>query len=635
MFVLSLMFVSLQNEVNAQICTGSLGDPIINITFGAGANPGAALTAATTNYQYHPADCPSDGFYTLRTSTTACFGDTWHSITDHTGNVNGYFMLINASVQPSAFYLDTVRGLCGNTTYEFAAWVLNILKPSACGAVGIQPNLTFRMERTDGTILQQYNSNNIPGTATPQWRQFGFFFTTPPNATDVVLRIINNSQGGCGNDLALDDITFRPCGPQISTNIQGEATNNASVCEGVARSYTFNGNVSVGFNNPVVQWQESVNSGGWTDIPGATSVSYTRSFPANTQTGIYSFRMAAAEAGNMASAQCRVASQPMTVVVQANPVLTVGSNSPVCAGSTVQLTSNSTSAVWSGPGGFSATGANTLLSNATPAQSGRYIITSTTGSCTKTDSVNVMVNPSPDVRTIAGVTFCANDTVTIIVSGAPTYAWLPTTNIRQINDSTFLFSPPDTTQYVVTGTNAFGCRDSAMVDLFVTPIPTVNAGPDKVVVTGMGSPINASATGNNLRYLWWPSLYLNSDSVLRPLVTPAADMQYYFMAISDNGCVSAIDTLSVRVLPKLSVPNAFSPNGDGINDIWRMPALQSYPGSVVEVYDRYGRTIFRSKSFTAWDGLHNSKPVPVGTYYYIVTLPFGFPPMTGALTILR
>src|SRR5690349_210843 len=123
----------------AQLCTGSLGDPVIHITFGSGNNPGPPLRAATTYYTYVSTDCPNDGSYTVRNSTSGCFGSTWYDVLlDHTPNdTNGYFMLVNASYQPGDFYVDTVKGLCGSTTYEFAAWIMNVLRPSACGFNGI------------------------------------------------------------------------------------------------------------------------------------------------------------------------------------------------------------------------------------------------------------------------------------------------------------------------------------------------------------------------------------------------------------------------------------------------------------------------------------------------------------------
>ena len=153
-------FICLQ--LQAQQCQGSLGDPIINYTFGSGTNPGAPLSAATTAYQYKNGDCPPDGFYTIITNTNSCFGNTWHTITaDHTGNnTNGYFMLVNAKIEPIAFFIDTVRGLCSNTTFQFSAWIANVLKPSACNSNGIQPNITFSIEKLDGTVLQTFNTNN-------------------------------------------------------------------------------------------------------------------------------------------------------------------------------------------------------------------------------------------------------------------------------------------------------------------------------------------------------------------------------------------------------------------------------------------------------------------------------------------
>jgi len=130
-FIIFFLTITAFNHCYSQLCQGSLGDPIVNNTFGSGSNPGPPLTAATTTYQYVANDCPNDGFYTVRNNTSSCFGNTWHSFTsDHTGDPNGYFMLVNASVQPGAFYLDTVRGLCGNTTYEFAAWIMNLILPS-------------------------------------------------------------------------------------------------------------------------------------------------------------------------------------------------------------------------------------------------------------------------------------------------------------------------------------------------------------------------------------------------------------------------------------------------------------------------------------------------------------------------
>src|SRR6266705_3371336 len=107
------------NETFAQLCNGSLGDPVVNITFGSGANPGPPLYSLM-NYTYAGNDCPPDGSYTVANSTSNCFGFTWHNVPeDHTpGDVNGYMMVVNASFNPGDFFVKTVDGLCPSTTYE-------------------------------------------------------------------------------------------------------------------------------------------------------------------------------------------------------------------------------------------------------------------------------------------------------------------------------------------------------------------------------------------------------------------------------------------------------------------------------------------------------------------------------------
>src|SRR5579871_2684758 len=261
-FVLSISFIFLFSSlINAQLCSGSLGDPVVHFTFGAGSNPGPPLPGTITNYQYVNSNCPNDGQYTLANSTANCFGNTWITLTqDHTGDPNGYFMLTNASINRDDFYIDTIRGLCAGTTYEFAAWIVNILKPDACNGTGIEPNLTFNIETPDGTVLSYYNTGFIKATGFASWQQYGFYFTTPPNQPTIVLRIRNDAPGGCGNDLALDDITFRPCGPLVLASSSGSTSDTVNLCDyDNTTTLTFNASVSAGYNNPLYQWQISTD----------------------------------------------------------------------------------------------------------------------------------------------------------------------------------------------------------------------------------------------------------------------------------------------------------------------------------------------------------------------------------------
>ncbi|MEI9943074.1 MAG: hypothetical protein WDN26_02535 [Chitinophagaceae bacterium] len=249
----------------------------VNITFSAGSN---FNYKAPDSYIYTSSTCPNDGYYTITGATSNCF-NAWHTITnDHTGG--GNFLLVNATYDPGDFFVSTVTDLCPGTTYEFAAWIMNVIKQFG----SILPDITFSIETPGGTVLQSFNTGGIPVASIPEWKQYGFFFTTPATNAAIVLRMKNNAPGGIGNDIAMDDITFRPCGSKIDAAVTGNATDTVNVCEGNTNSYTFNSNGSAGYISPLYQWQLSSDKGiTWKDIAGATSLSYLR--PATASPGNY------------------------------------------------------------------------------------------------------------------------------------------------------------------------------------------------------------------------------------------------------------------------------------------------------------------------------------------------------------
>lgn len=637
------------NSAVAQLCQGSLGDPIVNITFGAGPNPGSPLTAATTSYQYVANDCPNDGFYTVRNNTTNCFNNSWFSVTaDHTGGGNGYFMLVNASVQPSAFYLDTVKGLCSNTTYEFAAWVLNVLQASACNSNGNQPNLTFTIEKTDGTILQSYNTGNISNGFSPVWRQYGFFFATPPGVVDVVLRIYNNAPGGCGNDLALDDITFRPCGPLVSASIAGTPSLTDTLCQGTSRSYTFTSTVSPGFSNPAYQWEESFNGSAWTDIAGATFVNYNKSFTANSATGTYSYRLTAAENGNIGSAKCRVSSQALTISLAPKPMVTYTQTSPVCEGGSWQLLLSSAETNYlfamSGPQGRNWNG--TCCGNSFPVgidtlkltDAGAYYITNTSSfGCVLYDTVNLLVNARPIAQTsFAAVSICAGKSVQLSGSGGISYKWIPANDLSSATIANPVANPADTTLYKLVVYNQAGCSDTTAVKVNVAERPLANAGPDKTIFAGGSVQLAGSVSGQDISYAWLPASTLNNPLLLRPTVNPLQDADYTLNVISNAGCGSASDKVHVYVYKDFYIPNAFSPNNDGINDTWNIPAINAFPEYEVTIYNRYGQAVYHVvNNFIPWDGSFKNIPQAAGAYVYVIKIKEDYRLYKGSLLMIR
>ncbi|MBI1342717.1 MAG: T9SS type B sorting domain-containing protein [Terrimonas sp.] len=326
-FIFIGFLFGISSATSGQLCNGSLGDPVVNITFGNGVSGNTGYTP-TNAYTYTSSTCPDDGYYTITKQTSGCFGSSWHTIhNDHTGG--GAFMLVNASYTPGDFFVTTVADLCPNTTYEFASWIMNVLNRS-----GIRPNITFSIETPSGSILQQFSTGDIPETYTPQWKQYGFYFTTPVNNPVIVLRMTNNAPGGNGNDLALDDITFRPCGPTITSAIVGYS-DTVDICEGNTNLYTFTSDVSSAYIDPAYQWQVSVDTGKtWTDIPGANAITYLRQA---TGAGTYWYRLAVTEQSSVSITSCRIASNNVVINVHAKPFVSAGPDRVIFTGDSVKI----------------------------------------------------------------------------------------------------------------------------------------------------------------------------------------------------------------------------------------------------------------------------------------------------------
>src|SRR6185295_10260752 len=167
-------------------------------------------------------------------------------------------------------------------------------------------------------------------------KQYGFFFTTPPNNPNIVLRMTNNSPGGYGNDLALDDITFRPCGPTMSASISGNI-DTIKICEDDTGIQAINGTVSTGFQSPVYQWQVSANKGKtWKDIPGATDISFQGPL-VSSPAGLYWYRLTVVESTVAGLMACRIASNGVPVIVHPKPFVSAGPDRVILPGISATL----------------------------------------------------------------------------------------------------------------------------------------------------------------------------------------------------------------------------------------------------------------------------------------------------------
>jgi gliding motility-associated-like protein len=321
--VIAVLFFFL--PAGSQVCQGSFGDPVVNMNFAPNVR---GAEAYAPGYTYTSNVCPNDGFYTVTNTIGNCFNNVWVLTNDHTGDGSG-FMLVNASYTPGDFFLTSITNLCPGTTYEFAAWITNVMAPPT----GIRPNITFKIETLSGAVLQQFSTGDIDIIG--QWQKYGLFFTTPSDNPVIVLRMTNNAPGGYGNDLAIDDITFRPCGPVVQAGIQGYG-DTVEICEGNQASYTFGATVSSGYQSPAYQWQVSTDSGfTWRDIPGATVPVFQR-LP-TAAPGKYFYRLTVIDVRVAGLTHCRIASNGVLIHVHPKPVVDAGRDRIMLGGRGITL----------------------------------------------------------------------------------------------------------------------------------------------------------------------------------------------------------------------------------------------------------------------------------------------------------
>jgi gliding motility-associated-like protein len=176
---------------------------------------------------------------------------------------------------------------------------------------------------------------------------------------------------------------------------------------------------------------------------------------------------------------------------------------------------------------------------------------------------------------------------------------------------------------------------SNYIKIRVDEVPVTRMRPDTVIFLGSSIRLNTIITNRVDTFRWSPAATLDNYTIVSPLATPIATTTYKLIATTIGGCKAA-GQVTISTITQVVVSNAFSPNGDGINDTWNIPGLSAYSDCKVEVYNRYGQLVFASRGYTnRWDGTSNGKPLPVGTYYYIININSLNDTRKGAITILR
>lgn len=209
-YIILLLLVGFKIQAQQSNCV--FKDPVFKIDFGTSGNIPGVNIFPLPNYRAVESTCPEDGDYSFVSKTSGCFNDDWHTFNeDHTpGDKDGRMMLVNASPEGGVFFNTIINGLNGNTTYQLTSSLVNVCRISG-GCAPLPPDIIMKLQTPASQTIISFHTGLLSQNAVAQWKVYSGMFTTPANTTTIILTMEDITQGGCGNDFALDDITLREC----------------------------------------------------------------------------------------------------------------------------------------------------------------------------------------------------------------------------------------------------------------------------------------------------------------------------------------------------------------------------------------------------------------------------------------
>ena len=316
-------------------------------------------------------------------------------------------------------------------------------------------------------------------------------------------------------------------------------------------------------------------------------------------------------------------------LIHPKPVVYAGPDTSLCRFAPYTLTASGASTyVWDTSSTLSCTHCPSPV--AKPDANITYVVTGTSvNGCLNKDSVKVSVKQPFRMLAGRGDTICIGKSVPLSASGADTYQWSPSLWLDNSVSATPTSRPDSSITYMVVGTDVAKCfKDTATVQIKVYKIPTVNitSGDELTVIVGSSLQINAAGSADVTSYNWSPGQGLSCTTCPNPVSKPAENVTYT-VNVKNRGNCEAKDEVTIKLLcndGNVFIPNTFSPNGDGANDVFYPRGRGINMIRNFAIFNRWGQVVFQKTNISAnepnfgWDGKLEGKPQPTDVYVYIM-----------------
>lgn len=404
------------------------------------------------------------------------------------------------------------------------------------------------------------------------------------------VRLIIFSNSGCS------DTVTRQLNIHVNSIPVAEILAPATGC--ARQQVLFSGNIQSIDPVSITQWSVS---------NGVSGVSNPFNFE-STQPGTYSVRLIAGTSNGCYD------TANANIVINPSPTVNAPNNINICRGNSVQLNATGvgvTQYTWTPNQGLSCSNCQNPL--AAPLITTPYILQGTNSfSCSDYDTTVVTVIQPFDILVSSNDSICIGESTQLVASRATTYNWTPAAGLSSTTISNPVASPTATTVYRVVGYDGFNCfTDTAFVTIGVGQYPTVLLGPDVTLATGTQLPLASTVTNGPIRtWTWTPSTDLSCTTCSLPIANIKKDIAYAVKATTAYGC-SASDTIVIKTFceqAQVFIPNAFTPDNDGVNDILMVRAKGIAMVKSFRIFNRWGEVVFEKANFSpndpmqGWDG---------------------------------
>lgn len=307
------------------------------------------------------------------------------------------------------------------------------------------------------------------------------------------------------------------------------------------------------------------------------------------------------------------------------PVITASADTIICLGDAAQLQGyGGISYTWAPPVNLGC--ANCQTTSAAPGSPTWYVVTGTDAhGCMNTDSVKVSIKTKTSGSAGQGGEICDDNSIQLHATGGNIYTWSPTEHLDDSHIADPTASPHLTTNFTVVIKEASCLPDTQHVKVIVHPKPSLYAGEDRSIVAGNSTQLKA-VMADAVSYEWSADPTLSCTDCYNPVATPIVTTTYTLSGVSDWGCHDS-DKVTITVLCDQSqafIPNSFTPNGDGQNDVFYPRGTGIIKVKTFRVYDRWGELLFERKGIdindeqNGWDGTYKGNVLSPDVYVYVM-----------------